>query len=272
MSSFVALSVAVGCSSGGVDLSHGNPNVPPATGATTAPPGGPTTAPTTAPTTGPTAPPTAPPTPVPTGTPTAVPLACSAPTATIPGTYTSIISQGSIASGTYTQSSATGSGLWQAVTYTAATPTPVPTPTPTPVPTATPTNTPIPTPTPVTYVFYSGVYSVAGFAGTGVGGAFTASATQGCFTLLTRADGMSISPPSPNNASLFGSPNLPAGVNPALAGTGAIARFTITGIGPTSGTGTFALDNGAAGTATVQSSRTITAGNVRRVLDRYRGF
>jgi hypothetical protein len=178
----------------------------------------------------------------------------------------------------------TGSGDWEAITYSAASPTPTPTVTPTPAPTAVPTAspTPGPSPTPVMLTVYYGEYTVTSYNGNALGGGtYTAAATNGCFTLILeqppggtagqsrpRRVAPAAQAPTPN-AFGDGEPNEPGTEAETVLDDGAITTLTINNLTPTTGSGSFSFTNSAAatatGTMTITGSSTVTLAQRKRI-------
>lgn len=180
---------------------------------------------------------TATPIPTPTVTPTTLPLACSAPAAAIPGTYTSILALGNVSGTTFTASA--GTSLWTRQHYTAATPAPTPSISPTTLPSTSPS--PSPTPQPV-YV-YEGTYKVV------VSGA---TETNGCAILVTSQDGAPLSGTAYNGENLD-DPNFAQPVNGTFVASGSVSSMTISNLSANGGTGSFTLSDNSTGTVTLTS-------------------
>jgi hypothetical protein len=169
------------------------------------------------------------------------PISCSAAQSTLPGTYTSLFSGGTVSGSTFTQ---TSSGSWTKAAYIAATPTPAPTSSPGPVPTS----------SPFTYTFYIGAYSVLNGS---------ALDTTGCFYLIVYTSGSSTS------TYTAGSPNF--GTTPyTISGVptfGTVTAMSITGLSANSGSGTFTLSNGETGTITITSQFQFSEAQARQIMN-----
>jgi hypothetical protein len=281
LAAFACLACVVGCGGGGGSTSGGVRSVPTATATASLTPK-------------PTATSTLNPTPSP--TPSGVGVSCRGTGNALPGTYTAITTTGNVAGTAYTQIA--GGGTWTASTYAVEpspippsispiptetaelevgrvpkkkptptpSPTPSPTPTPTPTPTTPPTIGPVPTPSGTDYVAYTGAYILGGFNGSG----YSVSPTTGCLLLLTTQSGQPIQPGGGFNASGTGTPLFDTflGVSAVAVASGSITTFTITGLGASSGNGTFNLDNGVAGSVTIQSSQIVTLDRIRQMYRR----
>jgi hypothetical protein len=118
---------------------------------------------------------------------------------------------------------------------------------------------------------YFGEYTVTSYNGDGVGGLYTAAATNGCFFLiLEQPVGGSIGQhrarplqaPTPN-AFGDGEPNEPGTEAETFLDEGSITSLTINNLTPTTGTGNFSFTNSSDSTATgmitITGSQTITA-------------
>ncbi|GAC1441145.1 MAG: hypothetical protein NVSMB59_00620 [Vulcanimicrobiaceae bacterium] len=247
----LALVIAAGCSDAPTVLTPPPPLGGGTSGNAPAPiPSGATAPPVTSPS-GPSS--ASPATPLP--TPTGPVSQCTTPS-TLPGYYTSIVTQGSVVGSTYTSTRNT----WSADFYTAATP--APTPSPTTTPTLGPTPAPTTTPTPRALYVYSGTYTVKSFSATpappATGGAQTIATTNGCAFLIATVDGQPLFAP-PDNAFGSGSPNFGTTLtNQVNFATGSLVLppFTLTSAG---GMGTFTLDNATTGSVTFTSRQLISS-------------
>ena len=215
---------------------------------------------------------TATPTPIPIG-PTATPtggginsIACNVPTAALPGTYVSFITEGLTTGSTYVEDTG-GSNEWSVDSYVAATP--APTGTPTAVPTATPSGTPTPaptaTPTPLMYSVFYGTATTPTFNAAGT----TVPAQTNCFFFeVAQPVGGTIAQfrgnvpraaatANPNDNSIgFGEPNITQDYTLTNVSSGAITTFSLTNLSLSkqTGSGTFTLDNGTAGSVVIQGA------------------
>lgn len=186
--------------------------------------------------------------------------ACAGPLAQIGGTYVAIVGSGTSSNGGTTYVPTAGQQYWGAYLYTQASPSP--TPAPTVPPTTGPTSSPVPTATPLLVYTYYGTYTVTAVPSPGpTAPAFESTAQTGCFYVEMTADGS----PIPNgftptdNTVAFGNPNFSVPfdtLNAALVVGGKLTSIAIGNLGPTTGSGTFTLDNGATGTVTL-TSRTL---------------
>ena len=197
---------------------------------------------------------------------------CTAADETIPGTYTSLDTNGNVAGSTYTADT-TAINSYLVYSYASAPPTPVPTATAVPQPTPAPD----PTGTPEKISIYVGEYSVPGFVGVLFPSVYDASATTGCFMLLLQQPGSGTAGQTRHRDAAGGDNALGIGgiANPAYSYTKtnvdaeALNSLTITNLTPTSGSGTFALSNGTSGTVTITGSGTIVV-TPNASLDRVR--
>jgi len=205
------------------------------------------------------------PTPTPSG---AGVTSCTAPAVTA-GIFTSIETTGAVTGTTYTDN---GTGSWEAIQYSPASPSPSPTATTsaTPSPTPTASVSPAPTSTPITVTEYFGEYTVMSYNGniTG-GGLYTAAATNGCFAMIEQQGAVAMAHrraqplqvPSPN-AFADGEPNEPGTEAETFLDEGTITTLTITNLTATTGSGSFSFtdsaDNTATGTITITGSETLT--------------
>jgi len=177
------------------------------------------------------------PTPVPTPTPTVGPLACAAPAAPIPGTYTTIIAIGNTVNSVF--SPIAGSALWVRYMYTPATPAPTPSVSPTVSPTSSPTTAPTPQPV---YI-YLGTFKLT-LSGGG-------AEPTGCALFVTTKDGSPLNGTNANSAdNEF--PNITQLVHATLVTNGLVSTMSITLTG-TTGSGTFTLSDGSTGTISLTS-------------------
>jgi hypothetical protein len=224
--------------------------------------------------------PTASATPSATSTPTGYTLSgvttCTAAEETIPGTYTTIDTNGNVVGNTYTQDS-TAISSYLVESYTAAPPTPAPTATASPQPTATPN----PTGTPEKITLYIGEYSVPAFVGLVLPTVYDASATTGCFMLALQQPGNGTAGQTRHRDAAGADNSFGIGelANPSYTYTmtdidaEALNSLTITNLTATSGSGTFSLSNGTNGTLTITGSGTIVVQpNATDVRKRVRGL
>jgi hypothetical protein len=187
---------------------------------------------------------------------------CTAADEAIPGTYTTLDTNGNVVGNTYTEDT---TAINSYLVYSYATPAPTATPTP-----GAP-GTPLPTPAPGAptemITIYVGEYSVPAFVGLLFPTVYQASATTGCFDLvLEQAAGGTAGQVRRRDAAgsdnSFGVGEL---ANPSSSFTStnvdaeALNSLTITNLTATTGTGTFALSNGTNGTLTITGSGTIVA-------------
>jgi hypothetical protein len=197
---------------------------------------------------------------------------CTASDETIPGTYTTLDTNGNVVGNTYTEdTSAINSYLVNSYAAAAATS----------APTAAASATPLPTPDPNAptemITIYIGEYSVPAFVGVLFPTVYEASATSGCFMMVVeQAAGGTAGQMRHRDAAgsddSFGIGEL---ANPGSSYTStnvdaeALNSLTITNLTATTGAGTFALSNGTNGTLTITGSGTIVA-NQASTTDRTR--
>ncbi len=197
---------------------------------------------------------------------------CTAADAAIPGTYTTLDTNGNVVGNTYTEdTSAINSYLVDSYTAAAATS----------APTAAASASPLPTPGPNAatdmITIYIGEYSVPAFAGLVFPNLYEASATSGCFMMvLQQAAGGTAGQARHRDAAgsdnTFGVGNLANSASSYVAtnvDAEALNSLTITNLTATTGAGTFALSNGTNGTLTITGSGTIVA-NQASTADRTR--
>ena len=246
-------------------------------------------------------------TPIPSTAPSAAPsgevgnLNCTAGVITVPGNYLSIETSGNVVGSTYTSDVDSGENEYEVDTFTEPTPSPTPTiagsPTPSPVPSVGPSFTPAPTPTPAMITIYVGEYSYPAFGGEPSAdpsaSPYSVAAGTGCFELILEqavggTAGQARSPflkahrPSfgpqarrPNgddvidNAFGLGEPN--EGENDfaeTLLDFGPLTSLSITGLTPSTGTGTFifstATSTGVTGSLTITGSETFSSDSLAR--------
>ncbi len=255
LSAFVA-GCGSGASVGGNPVAEPASAKPSASSLTTLSPVVPTPTPTVAATAS-----TAPsPSPTPTGYTLAGVTTCTAAEEAIPGTYTTLDTNGNVVGNTYTEDT-TAINSYLVKSYAAAPPTPAPTPTASPQPTASPN----PTGTPEKVTIYVGEYAVPAFVGILFPTVYDASATTGCFMLVLQQPGSGTAGQTRRRDAAGGDNSFGIGelANPGYSYTTtdvdaeALTSLTITNLTATSGSGTFALSNGTNGTVTITGSGTI---------------
>ena len=187
---------------------------------------------------------------------------CTAADETIPGTYTTLDTNGNVVGNTYTEDTAEISS-YLVYSYVAASPTPVPTQ----APSAQPTVTPGPNAPTDMITIYIGEYSVPAFVGVLFPTVYEAQATAGCFELVLQQPaggtaGQARRRDAAGGDNAFGIGQL---ANPSYTyvqtnvDAEALNSLTITNLTATTGSGTFALSNGTNGTLTITGSGTIVA-------------
>jgi hypothetical protein len=192
-------------------------------------------------------------------------ISCTAPDNPVPGTYSTIETNGTVANNTYTGNQGYNSYATNAFTAPNGG-SPAPTPMPVVIPSVPPN-----TPGAVLWIVYYGEYTIPTTAG------FSTAPTNGCLTLYTANIDQSVESgsrgvltgtpapsPSPFIAQGLGSPMFappyPAKSPDILDGD--ITAFTINNLTRTSGTGTFTLNTNQVGEVTSVSGTATITGSV----------